>query len=89
MSPLRKSAARELAAREEAKSLLSDMPAGSVDEYVGYRHLYGLWCSNNSAVQELRPLFRMPGVAPDGTIHVTAEFRAKVLELARRILPKF
>jgi hypothetical protein len=61
---------------------------GVLDPYIGYRQLYGLWCSNNSAVQELRPLFRIPDVEPDGLIDVTDEFRQTVRSFARQILSR-
>jgi hypothetical protein len=61
---------------------------GDADVYLAYRRLYGLWCRNNAAVQELRPLFRIDGVDPDGQLSVTDEFRETVRSLAREILPQ-
>ena len=63
--------------------------AGTADVYKGYRRLYGLWCSNDAAVQELRPLFRMEEIEPDGRLSVTEEFRQEVLSLAKQILADF
>jgi len=38
--------------------------------------------------QELRSLFRIEGIEPEGLISVTAEFREEVLFLANEILPQ-
>jgi hypothetical protein len=62
---------------------------GKADVYEAYRRLYGLWCANNAALQDLRPLFRMEGIEADGHIIVTTEFQAKVVSLANQILPQF
>jgi hypothetical protein len=48
-----------------------------------------LWCANNPALQELRPLFRMEGIEPDERVSVTAQFRERVLFTAKKTLPKF
>jgi hypothetical protein len=68
--------------------LLQDLLAGKADEYEAYRRLHGLWCANNAALQELRPLFRMEGVEPDGLLTVTVAFRERVLATAKIILPQ-
>jgi hypothetical protein len=52
---------------------------GKADAYEGYRHLYSLLWANNMALQELRPLFRMDGIEPDGRISVIEEFREAVV----------
>ena len=43
----------------------------------------------NSAVPELRTLFQIPGVEPDGQLRVHAGFREEVRTLSARILPVF
>jgi hypothetical protein len=48
------------------------------DVYEAYQGLYQLWCSHNSAVQELRPLFQMPGIEPNGRLSITEDFRRQV-----------
>ena len=88
MFPISKAKLRRLASRQAARELLQDLVAGKADTYQAYRSLYGLWCSNNAAVQELRPLFRIDGIEPDGRLSVTKEFREQVLSLARQILPQ-
>jgi len=39
-----------------------------------------------AAVQELRPLFRIPGIEPDGQLSVTEEFKGQVRSSAMAIL---
>ena len=87
VSPMSKIELRRLASRRAARDLLQGLVDGNADSYQAYRGLYALWCGNNAAVQELRPLFRMDGIEPDGHLSVTDEFRAKVLTLAKQILP--
>ena len=89
MSPMSKVESRRLASRQAAKKLLQDLVAGRADTYEAYRSLYGLWSSNNAAVLELRPLFRIDGIEPDGSLSVTEEFRAQVLSIAKQILSNF
>ena len=88
MSPISKVERRRLASRQAARKLLQDLIAGEADAYQAYRGLYREWCSNNAAVQELWPLFRIDGIEPDGRLSVTAEFREKVLTVAKQILPQ-
>jgi hypothetical protein len=87
MSPVSKRALRRATDRKRANAILESLSKGTGDVYESYRALYGLWCSNNSAVQELRPLFRIPGIEPDGTLSVTDEFKKTVRALAGEILP--
>jgi hypothetical protein len=89
MSPLRKSELRRVAAREKARELLTSLINGERDIYEAYRGLYGLWYSNNAAVQELRPLFRIPGVEPDGRLSITEEFQKEVVKISQTILQDF
>jgi len=74
-------------ARKAARELLGGIASGEAEVYVTYRRLYVIWCSQNAAVQELRPMFRLPGVAPDGQLSVTPEFEAQVRALATEIMP--
>ena len=87
MSPMRKITARRDRDRKRVAVLLKSLGEGTMDVYEGYRALYGVWCSNNAAVPELRPLFRIPGIEPDDVLSVTDTFRAKVRSLAAQILP--
>jgi len=72
--------------RETARELLRGLASGSSDAYETYRTLYHLWCTQNSAVQELRPLFKIPGIEPDGQLSVTEEFNGHVRSSAIAIL---
>jgi hypothetical protein len=85
MKPNRKQ--RRQANRQAARDLLQEITSRKADVYSAYRSLYRIWCSHNSAVQELRPLFRIPGIEPDGRLSVTTEFEAQVRSLATAILP--
>jgi hypothetical protein len=87
MAAQRKSSIRKIDFRRRTVVILKSIEDGTIDPYEGYRSLYTLWCANNAALQELRPLFRMPGIEPDGTFSATEEFRSQVRELAREILP--
>jgi hypothetical protein len=82
VSPASKVERRRTANRQEARELLQNIVSGEADPYMAYRRLYVLWCSNNAALQELRPLFRMEGIEPDGHIIVTVEFREQIVLLA-------
>lgn len=87
MSPASKSTLRRLRDRKLAEEALRSLTENTGDVYENYRALYALWCSNNAAVPELRPLFRISGIEPDGAFSVTKEFREKVRQLAIEILP--
>jgi hypothetical protein len=87
MSPLSKIALRRINYRKRAKAILESLDQETSDVYESYRALYQLWCSNNAAVPELRPLFRIPGVVADSTFSVNEEFRQTVRALAREIRP--
>lgn len=78
---------RRQRSRKNARELLVALISGTGDPYEAYRNLYRIWCSHNSAVQELRPLFRIPGVEPDGRLSMTEEFKQQILALAIPILP--
>jgi hypothetical protein len=89
VSPTSKVERRRIANRQEARDLLQNIVSGETDPYMAYRRLYVLWCSNSAALQELRPLFRMEGIEPDGHIVITIEFREQVVFLAKQILVQF
>ena len=89
MSPISKIEKRRRASRQAARNYLEAVVTGKADAYEGYRKLWGLWCSNNAALQELRPLFRIPDVELEGVFIVTPGFRAQIALLAQAIPPKF
>jgi hypothetical protein len=72
--------------RQTAKELLSGLTSGTADTYETYRSLYQIWRLHNSSVQELRPLFSIPGVELDGRLSVTEDFKKQVLSSATAIL---
>jgi hypothetical protein len=78
---------RRQANRQAAKGLLQAIASGEAEVYSAYRSLYGLWSDHNAALQELRPLFRIPGIDADGPLSATKEFEAQVQSLAAAILP--
>ena len=83
----RKARLRKQAAREEVRATLNSIVTGSLDAYEGYRKLFVIYCSNNEALEEIKPMFRIPGIDPDGVFSVTPEFRLKVKMLAQELLP--
>jgi hypothetical protein len=78
---------RRKASREEAKVTLIAITSGTVDIYEGYRKLFAIYCSNNAALEEIKPMFQMPGIDPDGVFSVTPSFREQVRLLAEELLP--
>ena len=80
---------RRQTTRKTSMKILEQMVSGEIDVYVGYRHLHAQWCVNNAAVQELRPMFRIPNVSPNGTLSMTEEFKAQITSIAREILTHF
>ena len=80
---------RRLATRRASLSLLEQMVSGGIEVYVGYRRLYQYWCGHNSAVPELRPMFSIPNISPDGVLSVTDDFNKQVTSIALEILPRF
>lgn len=80
---------RQRATRSASISLLEQMVSGEIEVYIGYRRLYRYWCQHNSAVQELRPMFSIPNVSPDGILTVTDDFNEQITSIAREILTSF
>ena len=78
---------RRDASREQAKATLNAIVSGTVDPYDGYRRLFGIYCSNSAALEEIKPMFRIPDIDPDGVFSVTPEFRDQVRALAEELLP--
>jgi hypothetical protein len=80
---------RRLATRKASISLLEQMVSGDIEVYIGYRRLYRYWCGHNSAVPELRPMFNIPNISPDGILSVTDDFNGRITSIAREILTSF
>ena len=87
--PVRKIEVRRKSTRKLVKELLEQIVAGQIEVYVGYRRLYGQWCKNSAAVQELRPMFRIPENEPDGMLSVSEKFKEGIVSMARELLPYF
>jgi hypothetical protein len=73
-------------AKQAAKELLRGLASGASNVCETYRNLYHLWCTQNSDLEELRSLFRIPGIEPDGQLSVTEEFKNQVRSSAIAIL---
>ena len=80
---------RRTATRQKVKEILGGMASGRTEIYVGYRQLYQCWRGNNTAIPELRSLFRLPGSSPDGRLTVDDSFKAQVLKLVKSIATQF
>jgi hypothetical protein len=61
---------------------LETVADGSCDPYEGYRQIYAIYAGTSGALAELKPLFRIPGIYPDGPISVNEEFRCVVVAAA-------
>jgi hypothetical protein len=77
---------RRLATRKVSISLLEQMVSGEIEAYVGHRQLYKYWSGHNSAVPELRPMFSIPNISPDGVLSVTDDFNEQITSIAREVL---
>lgn len=88
MSPLRKIEIRRRRDRARAKQLISEIASGK--EYVveDYLQLFGLFCSNNAALEDVKPLFRIPGVDPESSFSVDEYFNSSVKTIAAEVLKK-
>ncbi len=51
-------------------------PADPSDPFEGYRQLYRIYDGTSGLLDELKPFFRLPGIEPDGNLHVNDQFRA-------------
>jgi hypothetical protein len=80
---------RRLATRKASLSLLEQMVSGEIEVYIGYRRLYQYWCGHNSAVLELRPMFSIPNISPDGVLSVSDDFNKQITSIALEILSSF
>ena len=78
----RRSTERRLRALEKARLVLEAVADGSRNTYEGYREVYAIYIDTSGLVEELKPLFRLPGVYPDGPITVDDDFRRTVIAAA-------
>ncbi len=78
----RRSTQRRLSALEKARYVLQSVADGSRDPYDGYRQLYAIYVDTSGMLAELKPLFQLPGIYPDGPITVNDEFGQMVVSAA-------
>ena len=89
LEQISKVAQRRQATRQTCQRILEELVSGEIEVYLGYRHLYSYWRGHNSAVPELRQMFRISNIEPDGGLSVTEEFKAQIISMAREILTHF
>jgi hypothetical protein len=82
-SLFQKSNSKGFANRQAARKLLPRRGSWQGRYISGVPQSLQIVVQNNAAVQELRPLFTMDGIEPDGLLSVTEEFREQVLSLAK------
>jgi hypothetical protein len=80
--PRRRSTQRKTRALEDARTVLQEVVNGKLDPYEGYRHVYSIYVGTSGIAEELKPLFRLPGIDPDGHINVDDAFRRLVVTSA-------
>jgi hypothetical protein len=80
--PRRRSSQRRTQALAKARAVIRTIADGSLDPYEGYRQVYGIYLDTSGAAEELNPLFRLPGIVPDGSVRVDDEFRRTVISAA-------
>jgi hypothetical protein len=62
--------------------VLRAIAEGSRNPYEGYREVYGIYLDSSGAIEELKPLFRLPDIYPDGPISVDKKFCCTVVAAA-------
>jgi hypothetical protein len=75
-------AARRAEVVQKAPLVLQEVANGSLNAYEGYRTVYDIYLSSSGLAEELKPFFRLPGIKPDGFLHVNDDFRAMTRRLA-------
>jgi hypothetical protein len=88
MSSARKIKERRQKSRERAKEILTVIASGK--EYIAedYLALYAEYGSNPAALEEIKPLFRIPGIEPGGRLSVDDYFNKAIKTLAVELLGK-
>lgn len=83
--PRRRSTQRRLAALEEARTLLRAIANDDCDILLTYRQVYGIYQTSSGMVEELKPLFRLPGISTD-SISLNDQVRRAIKEAAAQWL---
>ena len=88
MSPVKKIELRRRSSRARAKVILTEIASGK--DYIAedYLAIYSVYISNPAALEEIKPLFRIPGIDPAGNFSVDDHFNAAIKSLAVEILGK-
>ncbi len=88
MSPLRKIEIRRRLDRARAKQIISEIASGKKYVVEDYLQLFGLFCRNNAALEDIKPLFRIPGIDAAGSFSVDEYFNSSVKSIAAEVLKK-
>jgi len=75
-------AARRADALERARQVFQEISNGFLDPCEAYRRVYSIYLGSGGLAEERRSLFRLPGIEPDGFLHVDDEFRATIRRIA-------
>jgi len=88
MSPLRKIEIRRRRSRARAKEILTII--ASEKDYIAedYIALYAEYASNPAALEDIKPLFRIPEINPAGSFSVDEYFNTTIKTLAADLLGK-
>ena len=70
----------------KAQQLIEQISEGDLDPYEGYQQLYGIYLDSSGSLEDLKPLFRLPGIVVGGCFPVNDAFRATILVAAKRWL---
>ena len=69
---------------QKARTVLEQMTDGTLDCWEGYRRVYGIWLSSSGRADELRPLFQIPNIHPDGCLDINDSVKISRAALALR-----
>ena len=68
-------AARRSASKTQAEAILQEIATGRIDPWEGYRQVYGVYVASSGLLEELKPLFQLPGIVPDGCMTIDDRVR--------------
>jgi hypothetical protein len=83
--PRRRSTQRRLAAIADARTLLRAIADTDCDLLLTYLQVYGIYLKSSGMVEELKPLFHLPGVYVD-SLSLTDEVRRTIRDAAAQWL---
>jgi hypothetical protein len=88
MTSVRKIALRRQKSRARAKEILAVIASAKAYIAEDYLALYAEYVSNPAALEEIKPMFRIPGIDPGGRFGVDDHFNTTVKSLAVELLGK-